>query len=490
METRTFGPATSLAGFDPESLSAEALENETHVLSTCITVATWRLLMLIAELDRRGAWQQYGVLSCAHWLNWKCGIDMGAAREKVRVARALESLPLLSDALARGELSYSKARAITRVATPESQDYLLMIARHGTASHVEKLVRAYRHVERLQESARARSTHAQRALRWGFEDDGAMTITVRLPAEQGALVLQAIHAAMDEQRRERDGAERDLDRAAHEPDAAADVSAETSCSFAPSSNSFDNAESPVAARRADALCHVAEQFLAHESVASRQAERYQVVVHVDHSVLAGEGHGDCCHIEHGGAIAAETARRLVCDAAVVTLEEGADGALLNIGRRSRTIPPAIRRALAHRDKGCRFPGCLNHLYVDAHHIRHWADGGETRMDNLVLLCRHHHGLLHEGGFTLERRDDGKLLFFRRDGELLPEVPKPPLRVRDIEAIVAEIDADVSAETSRSLWDGSRMDLDMAVGGLMDLNGWNSGRSADAVRKRAQAHYAC
>lgn len=464
METCTLSPCSRGAGLDPESLSAAALEDEIHTLSASITVATWRLLMLIAELDRRRAWQHWGVISCAHWLNWKCGIDLGAAREKVRVARALENLPLVNDALARGELSYSKARAITRVATPGSQDYLLMIARHGTASHVEKLVRAYRHVERLQVSARARSTHAQRALRWSFEDDGSMVITVRLPAEQGALVVQAIHAAVDAQWRERDGADR-------EQELTDDVSAETSPASSPSSNSFDNAESPVSARRADALCHVAEQFLAHEAVTSRQAERYQVVVHVDRAVLSEHGHGDCCHIEHGSAIAAETARRLVCDASVVTLEESGDGEPLNIGRRSRTIPPAIRRALAHRDKGCRFPGCLNHLYVDAHHIRHWADGGETRLDNLVLACRHHHGLLHEGGFTVARRDDGKLLFFRPDGELLPEVPKPPLRVHDIEAIVAESGIDVSAETSRSLWDGSRMDLDMAVGGLMTLNGW-------------------
>lgn len=142
--------------------------------------------------------------------------------------------------------------------------------------------------------------------------------------------------------------------------------------------------------------------------------------------------------------------------------------------------PAEQGALAHRDKGCRFPGCLNQLYVDAHHIRHWADGGETRIDNLVLLCRHHHGLLHERGFTLERSDDGNLLFFQPDGELLPELPKQPLRVRDIEAIVAETGADVSAETSRSLRDGSRMDLDKAVGGLMDLNGRNPGRPPSRI----------
>ena len=468
MENRAFAASAATPDCPATTLATPDLEEQITLLSASITVATWRLLMLIAELDRRSAWQQWGVLSCAHWLNWKCGIDMGAAREKVRVARALESLPLVSDALARGELSYSKARAITRVATPESQDYMLMIARYGTASHVEKLVRAYRHVERLQESARARSAHAQRALRWSFEDDGSMVFTVRVPAEQGMLVVHAIHAAVDAQRRERDGADR-------EQETPTDGSAETSDALIPSANSFDNAESPVAARRADALCHIAEQFLAHEAVPSRQAERYQVVVHVDRSVLSGEGHGDCCHMEHGGAIAAETARRLVCDASLVTLEEGEDGELLNIGRRSRSIPPAIRRALAHRDQGCRFPGCLNHRFVDAHHIRHWADGGETRMDNLVLLCRHHHGLLHEGGFTLERRHDGKLLFFRPDGDLLPEVPKPPLRVRDIAAIVAESGVDVSAETPRSLWDGSRMDLDMAVGGLMGLNGWDGAR---------------
>jgi hypothetical protein len=462
METTAFPVPAHHPDFDPTSLSPSALEDEITTLSACISVATWRLLMLIAELDRRGAWQGWGVMSCAHWLNWKCGIDLGAAREKVRVAKALVSLPLTSAALAAGEVSYSKVRAITRVATPESESYLLMIAHYGTASHVEKLVRAYRSVDRLREASRARDANARRSMSWSHEDDGSFSIRIRLPAEQGALVLKAVRAAAAAQRAERDGADR-------EP--SADVSAETSALRMPSANSFDEAESPAEARNADALCHIAEQFLANEATTSQQAERYQVVVHVDASALQETGHGERCHIEHGPALAAETARRLACDASIVTLDEDERGEPLNVGRRTRTIPPAIRRALMHRDKGCRFPGCLNHLYVDAHHIRHWADGGETRMENLTLLCRHHHGLLHEGGFTLEQRDDGKLLFFRPDGRYIPEVPKPALKVPAVESVALACGAHVSAETSRSHWDGGGLDLDIAVAHLQRRHGW-------------------
>ncbi|HQY71839.1 MAG TPA: DUF222 domain-containing protein, partial [Pseudomonadales bacterium] len=309
METNAFSNAAPRLDIDPQTLPIEALEDEITTLSASITVATWRLLVLIAELDRRGKWGSWGLASCAHWLNWKCGIALGAAREKVRVAHALAGLPKVSDALSRGELSYSKARAITRVATPESEDYLLMIARHGTAAHIEKLVRTYRRIDRLHEAARANRHHAQRALHWRYDDDGSMLITVRLPAEQGALVLKAITAAAESARAERDGADR-------EPVTAENVSAETS---APSSNSFDNAESPAAARRADALCHMAEQFLAREAVSSRQAERFQVVIHVDEQTLADDVSAQRCHIEHGGALAPETARRLACDASVVSM---------------------------------------------------------------------------------------------------------------------------------------------------------------------------
>lgn len=128
------------------------------------------MLRSIAEFDRREVWGKHGLNSCAHWLNWKCGIALGAVREKVRVARALESLPQISAAFASGVVSYSKVRAMTRVATPENEDALLMIARHGTAMHVEQTVRAYRRVQRIEETEKANGAHQARRLDWYYDD--------------------------------------------------------------------------------------------------------------------------------------------------------------------------------------------------------------------------------------------------------------------------------------------------------------------------------
>jgi Domain of unknown function (DUF222)/HNH endonuclease len=144
-------------------------------------------------------------------------------------------------------------------------------------------------------------------------------------------------------------------------------------------------------------------------------ERYQVLVHVD---------GDGCAIEDGPGISPETARRLSCDASIVAMAEK-DGKPLSVGRRTRSIPPATRRALVARDGRCQFPGCERRRFVDAHHIRHWAHGGETSLDNLVLLCRHHHRHVHEGGHRLVRDPDGQLEFRRPDGALLSRAPQAP-----------------------------------------------------------------
>ena len=425
---------------NPQDLSNETLQDSITELAACITVATAQLLALIAELDRREAWGEWGVKSCAHWLNWRCGIGLGAAREKVRVARALSSLPLISESFASGTVSYSKVRAMTRIATAENEDYLLMIAHHGTAAHVEGLVRSYRRVQRNESITVANEEHAMRELNWYWDEDGSLILNARLPAESGALVIKALEAAIDQ---------------INEQEFNENVPAGTPLP-----------EKPFAARRVDALASIAGDYLSSDASPARQAERYQVVVHVDMETLGEDGGNGLSELEQGPALCPETARRIACDASLIELETDARGEPLNIGRKNRSVPPSIRRALEHRDQGCRFPGCTDHRHVDAHHIHHWADGGETSTQNLVLLCRHHHRLIHEGGFKVIRRDDGKMLFFTPRGVLIPDAVEPAIPQTDVDTIVRERGVNVSAGTLLPKWCGEKMDMGMAVEGLI------------------------
>jgi hypothetical protein len=197
---------------DPPLIQADRrLEARITELWGHLNAATYRFLELVAEYDRSGGWERHGLANCAQWLNWQCGIGKLAAREKVRVARALEHLPLISESFARGELSYSKVRAMTRIATPENEAQLLNIARYGTANHVEKLVRKYRWVERLREAEQAHERHRMRRVKFFYDEDGSMIIQARLPPEVGAVVRTAIEAAMEALEEE--------ERAAPEPDA-------------------------------------------------------------------------------------------------------------------------------------------------------------------------------------------------------------------------------------------------------------------------------
>ena len=309
--------------------SIDELAAEICTLAGHINAANHRWLMLIAEFDRRNGWSDGATQSCAHWLNWKCGIAMGAAREKVRVARALENLPKISAAMACGKLSYSKAREITRVACAETEDYLLMIAEHGTAQHVEKLVRATA-VARTPRSCRARPASSR---------------TVReLSVRRRRLTRPELPAAGGSRRAD---VESTGTRGRGTTRGPKDVPAGTSPEPV-----------PFSARRADALALVAESFLAHGVMEVRGTDRHQIVVHVAAETLRDRTAG-CCEFEHGPSMAAETARRLACDASVVALIENDDGEPLNVGRKTRTISAPLRRVLNARDKGCRFPGCSN-----------------------------------------------------------------------------------------------------------------------------------
>ncbi len=295
----------------PESLSAlttRELTARIAELAGHLNAANRRWLALIAEFDRRQPWSDGFTHSCAHWLNWQCGLDLGAAREKVRVAHALEGLPLIGAAMARGELSYAKVRALTRVACPGTEEVLLMIAQHGTAHHVEKLVRQFRRVQEVEELSREECQNASRRLSYFYDDDGSLVIKARLPAETGALVLKALDAAIE-----------DIPL----PDGAArDVSAAT----------FSVDRPTISARRADALGVLAESFLKHGAEALNGGERHHIVVHVDAETLHARSTGRCEH-EDGPALPVETARRLSCDASIVKIVEDAQGEPL--GSRNR-----------------------------------------------------------------------------------------------------------------------------------------------------------
>ncbi len=405
--------------------SVDELATEICTLAGHINAANHRFLVLVAEFDRRKGWSDSATQSCAHWLNWKCGIAMGAAREKVRVARALENLPRIAAAMASGSLSYSKAREITRIGNPGNEEYLLTIAERGTAAHVENLVRAYRRCQEAEELSRAQRQQQSRRVSFRYDDDGSLILICRLPAEAGARVMKA------------------LDVAVEGLPVYADVPAGTSKQVVPYSQ-----------RRADALSCIAESFLAHDVLESPGADRQQIVVHVAAETLRSRSAG-CCEIEHGPSIPAETARRLSCDASIVTLVEDEDGEPLNVGRKTRLISTPLHRLLTARDKGCRFPGCANARYIDMHHIKHWANGGETKPSNLVSLCRFHHRAVHEEGFDVRVLDDGALRFVRPNGEpvhrVTPGCHQPP--------------GDSSALPAGKFavgWRGDRMDMDLAV----------------------------
>jgi hypothetical protein len=279
----------------------------------------------------------------------------------VRVARAMTTLPLLAKALARGELSYAKVRALTRVATPETEERLLAIGRAGTAEHVERIVRGWRRMDRKAERAEATRQHTSRALHVYPAEDGTVTIRGRLTPEAGALLMKALTAAREAlYRRER---ARSVDA---QP---ADFSAETPT---------------MAQQQADALQLIAETALHRGIDPGSPAEHYQVVVHVDAVVLEDPDQPGQSVVEGGARVSAETSQRLGCDASRVVMQHDADGRIFEVGAKTRTIPPALRRALLHRDRSCRFPGC-HERFCQAHHIRHWAWGGPTTLSNLVLL---------------------------------------------------------------------------------------------------------
>jgi len=481
-------PTTNHANLD--RLEAQITELWGH-----LNAATYRFLLLVAEFDRSEAYARHGLVSTAQWLNWQCGIGKVAAREKVRVARALESLPEISAAFASGEFSYSKVRAMTRVATSANESVLVSIGRHGTATHVENLVKKYRWTQRRDAGAFAHNQQLNRQVHSFFDDTDTFVLHARLPSEVGALVKKTLEIAGDIVREHSEEEARARVQASNVARARSEIEAGTWA--------ISDKERSHAARRADALRLICETFLAttsEEVEATLSADRYQVVVHVDQAVLldpatASDAEPHRCELDDGPALALDTVRRLGCDGTIVGIVEGEDGEPLDVGRKTRSIPLPLKRALRSRDGGCRFPGCDRTRFTEGHHVKHWADGGETKLSNLVSLCGFHHKLVHEGGFGITTTDDGLFVFTRPDGRRIPECGHSPCiapeqkRFSGSGSAPEERGSDeapqmtsfedalrfhlerlspgvpIDAQTSRCKWLGERMDYDIAIEGM-------------------------
>jgi hypothetical protein len=386
-------------------------------LAAQIALTTCRWLLVIAELDRRRAWAQWdGCKSMAHWLSWRCSLSRAAAYEQVRVARVLATLPAVANAFGRGELSYSKVRALTRVATPESEAGLLDLARTATAEQLERIIRAS--VVALADPAR-RDELCE--LVTGVDDEGFGTVRARIPIEQLPVVDQAIAAALPEK---------------------------------------SSAEDSLRRRQADALVRICESYLANGDAARPASERNEAVVHVQ----VDESGVVAAHDQSGEPVHPETARRILCDCRVQGMLGDVTGPI-GAGRRTRSVNRKLRRALQRRSGGrCEWVGCDEKVYIEAHHVQAWIQGGVTELRNLLALCWHHHHAVHEGGYRVEGGSDGARCF-RPDGTpILP--PAPPIHVPSLPA--------VDDERIVPLWRGEPLDLAAAVDVVLDKVGQAEG----------------
>ncbi len=418
---------------DLGSKPTDWLEAEITTLAAHIAAATCRFLLLLAEFDRRGGHERWECVTCARWLCWKVGMSMRTARDHVRVARALEDLPVTTAAFAAGQLSYSKVRAITRVATPKSEGPLVEVAMHGTAAHLDRIVAGFCTVKRNLDPDRAKAQLRRRGVWLTTDDDGTATLTVRGPSDAVATILRAADAAAKE-----------LPELVDEPD------------------------SKRAAKRFDGLEHVTRSYAEPDRT---MAPRPEVVVHADLAVLTEREPGRA-EIEAGPSLTATTLERLACDCGVrLTTEANAE--TLDVGRRSRSVPPALERLIVDRDRSrCRFPGCTQRGRLQIHHRQHWSRGGGTDQRNCFLVCLYHHKVLHEGGWHAEGDATGALTFVDPLGRRMPEVLLPPpktdpnaIRRDNVQREVA-----ITADTIQPRWyAGDRLDLHHAVDALWNLD---------------------
>ncbi len=426
-----------------EDMNVRKVESEIVELAGHLAAATCRFLQLLAEFDTRQGWAGPGLRSCAHWLNWRVGLNLRTAREHLRVAHALAGLPAITAAFAAGRVSYAKVRALTRIATANTEPGLLTIALHGTASQVETVVAAAR------AGTDPRPPVDRRSMQWSRAADGSLLVRLRLPAEDGAQLVAAVEAVLAE-----DAPDPPATARPHGP---AEPSDDPAASDDPAEGSAEPSR-PIAARRADALLAL---------IAGHQpAPAPTVVIHLRSDAL-NHGHPDpagppAAWIEGGPPIHPRVAERLTCGAAVQALLVDHRGHPLYLGRSRRTVSPAQLRALRARDHDrCVFPGCPTTAHLQAHHVRWWRHGGRTDLDHLALLCSFHHRLVHDHGYQLRPDAQGGFTAAQPDATPIPPAGAPTRGHPD-----ALHHPGIDDHTITPRGNGERLDLDYVLAWLL------------------------
>jgi uncharacterized protein DUF222/HNH endonuclease len=363
----------------PDLVPIEELDQAIVNLCAHINASTYELLVLIREFEDRAGYLKWGLKDAAEWLSYRCDLGRSAAYEKVRVARALRKLPAISGSFSTGELSYSKVRALTRVAGDHNEQELLDFALRTTAARVEERCRELRFGtdDSIDVASRA---YANRSFRMSRNlERGMMTVTVELPIETGELLEKALDKAREQ-----------------------DVG-----------KTPEFIDESWSTQQADAFTNLVSDYLSgYGKKDSNTSDNYLVTIHVDQSALAGG--------EGRSALPIESVKRLCCDGHAVVITEYNEGEPLSIGRKTRIVPAAIKRAvLAKHHQCCAFPGCQNRRFLHCHHIEHWSNGGETSIENLMPLCTRHHSLIHEGRFRIETDYRNDWTFVRPEGQVIP-----------------------------------------------------------------------
>jgi hypothetical protein len=377
-------PAANVQVMDLKTITDAELTDYIAQMQAVENSARRNKLAAIAEYDRREAWKPDGATSMPSWLVGFLGFGRDTANEEVRVAKALEVLPAIAGLLNEGSLSWDQARAVTEFATPETDAHFAEEARKFSAPQLRRMARRFKPVSDV--SAKE-GINARTFKMWWDIEANMLRLKGALPGAEGALVEKAIDRIARQTAEDRPAAE-------------GPYSYDTAC--------------------ADALVELASARITSDA----DKDRATIGVHVDAKVLAGAATSGVCELDHGQAIAFETARRLSCDSRWYIVVDGPDGLPIGIGRTSRQIPPWLAREIRHRDGGCRWVGCNRKGWINIHHLVHWARGGPTDMDNLVTLCGVHHRLVHEGKWTISGDPNRELTFIDPNGRVFAQGPHP------------------------------------------------------------------